>query len=157
MQTITGTFISKKIFIKMTMGFTINKTISIKADRSKVWKALADQRLIPSCLFQPGIKSGWTEGAKIIYNGDFNGIAFKDEGKVDIFDFEKRFQYSYWNADPGIANIPKHHVTVAYFITGEGNETQLEVTQKNSTSGEVAGEVDHIWDLILHNLKAYVE
>jgi len=141
----------------MTAGFTINKTISIKADRSKVWKALTDQQLIPSYLFHSSVKPGCAEGAKIIYRGDFNGIEFKDEGKVDIFDFEKQFQYSYWSADRGLANIPEHHVTVGYSITGEGNETQLEVTQKNSTSVEVAGELDHIWDMILDNLKAYIE
>lgn len=101
---------------KMT-SLAINKTSYVVADKSKVWEALTNPVVIKQYLFGAEVISDWKVGSKIIYSGIFNGIEFKDEGKINILDFERQFQYSYWGANHGTENILENHVTISYFIT----------------------------------------
>ena len=150
-------FLSTDVLVKMTPGLTINKTINIAAGKSKVWEALTNPKFIKQYLPGADVKSDWKVGSKIIYSGIFNGIKFKDEGEINILDFEKQFQYSYWSANHGTVNIPKNHVIISYTITATNGGTKLELTQSNYKSKEVAEEMNPIWDLILGNLKKLVE
>ncbi len=141
----------------MTTDLTINKTINITADKSKIWEALTNPELIKQYLLGANVKSDWKVGDKIIYSGKFNGIEFRDEGEINILDFEKQFQYSYWSANHGTENIPENHVIISYNITPTNGGTKLELTQTNYKSKEIVEGMNHIWDLILGNLKKLVE
>ncbi len=129
----------------------------INADKSKVWEALTNPELIKQYLLGADVKSDWKPGSKISYIGNFNGIDFRDEGEINILDFEKQFQYSYWSANHGTVNIPKNHVIISYTITATNGGTKLELTQSNYKSKEVAEGMNYIWDLILGSLKKLVE
>ena len=141
----------------MTTGLTINKTINIMADKSKVWEALTNSNIIKQYLFGAEVNSDWKVGSKIIYSGNFDGIEFRDEGIINVLDFEKVFQYSYWSANHGTENIPENHVVISYDIISTDTGTTLELTQKNYKSKEIAEGMNYIWDLILGNLKKLIE
>ena len=135
----------------------ISRIINISADKSKVWEALTDPVLIKQYLLGAEVISDWKVGSKIIYSGIFNGIEFKDEGKINILDFERQFQYSYWSANHGTENILENQVTISYFITPIDTGVKLGVTQTNYKSKEIEEQMNHIWDLILGNFKNVVE
>ena len=141
----------------MTIDLTIRKTINIKSNKSKVWDALTNPKLVTQYLFGATVKSEWIVGSKIVYEGSFNGINFKDVGFINCLDFEKEFKYSYWSANHGTENIPENYVTVSYFITEDNTETKLDITQTNYKSKEIAEATNQIWEIILNNLKTLVE
>lgn len=101
--------------------------------------------------------SEWNEGSKIVYQGNFNGIEFRDEGIIDIFDFESKYQYSYWSKNHGTKNLPENYVSISYQIEGRNNEVILRVVQTNYQSKEIAENMNQIWNLILNSLKELLE
>jgi uncharacterized protein YndB with AHSA1/START domain len=141
----------------MSLDYKINKEIRIKTNKSELWKALTNPELIKQYLMGTNVISEWKEGSKIVYQGNFNGIDFKDEGVIDILDIEKRYQYSYWSNNHGTENKPENYVSILYDITENNEEVILEVTQSNYKSKEIADGMEQIWELILSNLKMFLE
>jgi uncharacterized protein YndB with AHSA1/START domain len=138
-------------------GYKINKEIRIKATKTELWQALTTPALIKQYLMGANAISQWEVGSKIVYQGEFNGIEFRDEGIIDILDVEKRYQYSYWSHNHGTENKPENYVSICYLIVPNKEDVSLKVTQSNYKSKEIAEGMDQIWDLILGSLKKFLE
>jgi len=141
----------------MSSNYKINREVRIKANKSEIWKALTTPELIKQYLMGANAISEWKVGSKIVYQGNFNGIEFRDEGIIDILDFEKRYQYSYWSKNHGTENKPENYVSISYMIIDDNDEVILKLTQSNYKSRKIAEGMEQIWDLILGNLKMYLE
>ncbi len=141
----------------MNTSFNIKKEIRINANKSELWKTLTTPALIKRYLMGANATSEWKMGSKIIYQGVFNGIEFRDEGVIDILDYESKYQYSYWSKNHGTDNIPENYVTISYLIVENDNEVILKVNQSNYKLKEIAESMNQIWDLILGNLKTLLE
>ncbi len=153
----TNRWQSKESNTDMSSGYKINKEIKVKAHKSEVWKALTTPELITHYLMGAHVLSDWKVGSKIVYQGNFNGIDFRDEGIIDILDVERRYQYSYWSKNHGTENKPENYVSISYMIMDDNDGVIIKLTQSNYKSEKIAKSMEYIWDLILGNLKMYLE
>ncbi len=139
------------------MSLSIKKEIQLKAPASKVWEALTNPDLVRQYLVGAEVISDWKVGSKIVYCGSFNGIDFRDEGEITIFEPDKQFQYTYWSENHGTENVKANHVVLTYTLSESNYGTLLSVSQENYQSKEIADAMKNIWDLILGKLKDVVE
>ncbi len=137
--------------------YSITKSIAIDTTREKLWEALVAPKIIELYLMGAKVTSDWKVGGKIVYQGEFNGIQFFDEGIIDVLDVEKEFKYSYWSANHGTIKSQENFVSISYKIENTKNEVELVVNQTNYKSKEIADGMNQIWDLILANLKRVLE
>jgi len=138
-------------------SYAITKSVTIRTSKSKIWEALTKPEIINQYLLGAKVESDWKVGSKIIYQGIFNGVKFKDTGKIDVLDFENRFKYSYWSINHDTSNAPENYVSITYDINEKKNMVELIVYQTNYKSKEIVEGMNQIWDIILTNLKELLE
>ncbi len=136
---------------------SVYKTITINTSKTELWQALTTPEIVQQYLMGAQVTSDWIVGSTIVYQGEYNGIKFRDEGVIDILDPEKEFKYSYWSANHGTVNSRENFVSISYKIEEDGDLVRLEVNQTNYQSKEIAQGMEHIWDLILSKLKGLLE
>jgi len=137
--------------------YSVTKSITIHTTKEKLWKALVTPEMIERYLMGARVSSDWKVGGEIVYQGEFNGVQFRDEGIIDIMDVEKEFKYSYWSANHGTTKSKENFVSISYKIEMIGHEVNLAVNQTNYKSKQLADGMNQIWDLILGNLKKFLE
>ena len=60
----------------------LKKTISIHAPASKDWDTLANLGLNKQWLYRTNTVSDWKAGSAILFTGNWQGIEYKDKGKI---------------------------------------------------------------------------
>ena len=137
--------------------FSIKKSINIDTTKDELWKALVTPEIIEMYLMGTKVSSDWKVGSKIVYQGEFNGIHFCDEGIIDLIDTENEFKYSYWSENHGTIKSRENFVSISYKIENKEDHVKLVVNQTNYKLKEIALAMNQIWDLILNNLKRTLE
>ena len=132
-------------------------SIIIDADASKVWKAITTPRLIKKYLFGTDVKSGWTEGSPISYEGEYEGKSYKDKGVIKKLEPEKIFQSTYWSSMGGKEDKPENYNLVTYKLSPKGIKTVVTLTQDNIHSEKEKEHVTENWKMTLKGLKKVVE
>lgn len=135
-------------------NFEITKTIEIASSKDRVYDALINSNEILSYFPLGQVVSTWKVGASIKYIGGQSGV---DEGVIDVLDKNKRFQFTYWNANHGTENKKENHITIAYSLSGEKSHTILTLKQSNILSEQYFEIMNSVWDDLLNRLKRYVE
>lgn len=135
-------------------NFEITKTIEIVSSKDRIYDALINPDEIVSYFPLEQVISTWNVGAPIKYIGGQSGM---DEGVIDVLDKNKRFQFTYWNANHGTENKKENHITIAYSLSGEGSRTILTLKQSNIPSEQYFEIMNSVWDDLLNRLKQYVE
>jgi hypothetical protein len=69
----------------------------------------------------------------------------------------EKFQYTYWSDNHGTDRVPQNHLTICYTLKEAENGTNLKLEHKNLKSEKMYLEMLNIWDLLLSNLKDFVE
>jgi uncharacterized protein YndB with AHSA1/START domain len=132
-------------------------TITINAPASKVWDALTRPELVKQYLFGTDVITDWKVGSPIKYKGVWQGKAYEDKGKVVQFVPGKLIVSTFWSSLEGLPDKPENYKTVRYELTGQGNQTQLTITQDNNESEEAARHSEQNWQMVLQGLKKVVE
>ena len=132
-------------------------TITINAPTSKVWDALVKPELIKQYLFGTEVTTDWKVGSPIKYKGVWQGKAYEDKGRVVQFVPGKLIVSTFWSSLEGLPDTPENYKTVRYELTGQGNQTQLTITQDNNDSEEAARHSEQNWQMVLGGIKKVVE
>ncbi len=132
-------------------------TIKINASPSKVWNALVDPQAIRQYMFGTKVVTSWREGTPIQWKGEWQGKEYEDKGIILQFEPEKRLQYSHFSPLSGAPDVPESYHIVTIDLLPEGEQTRVTLAQDNNTSEEEREHSKQNWNMMLADLKKYVE
>ncbi len=141
----------------MSTNLAAKATTSIEAPRSKVWEALVAPDAIEQYMFGTRVESNWTAGSKITWQGEWNGKKYEDRGVILKFYPEQTLQYTHFSPLSGGPDTPENYHTVTINLSGDGNSTDVSLSQDNNADEKARGESEKNWVAMLEGLKKYVE
>jgi uncharacterized protein YndB with AHSA1/START domain len=141
----------------MNDKFTAQAKMTIHAPASKVWEAITSPELIKQYLFGSDVISDWEVGSPITYRGEWQGKPFEDKGEILKVEPEKMLVSTHWSPLSGVPYSRENSHTVTYTLNGNGNSTDVTITQDNNASEEEKVESEKNWRAALDNLKKMLE
>jgi uncharacterized protein YndB with AHSA1/START domain len=140
------------------MSTLISKaSTTINAPAEKVWEALTNPEIVKQYFFGTNQQSDWKVGSDITWTGEWEGKAYKDKGKILDIVPGKRLQYTYFSSMTGDADLPENYRTVTFDLKGNGNSTEITITQDNNKSEESRAHSEQNWNWILDSMKKLLE
>jgi hypothetical protein len=79
--------------------------------------------LIKEYLFGTDTVTDWQPGSPIVFQGEFQGQAYRDKGRVKEAQAPVRLSYSYWSGFSGLPDAPENHAVVTYMLDPHGRGT----------------------------------
>lgn len=131
--------------------------IDIKAPVSKVWAALVTPQIIKQYMFGTNVVSDWKEGAKITWQGEWQGKPYEDKGVILKLQPERLIQYSHFSPLAGQPDVPENYHTVTMELSGKGSDTHVTLSQDNNASQDEREHSEQMWQMMLDGLKKVVE
>lgn len=141
----------------MNKGFIATASTTIRAPATRVWQALTDPALIKQYLFGTDVTTDWKVGSPIIYRGEWQGRPYEDKGRILEFEPGKRIVSTYYSSMSGLPDIPENYQTVRYELSGDGDQTDLTITQDNNPSRKDAEHSEQNWKMVLDGMKKLLE
>jgi len=132
-------------------------SISINASNEKVWKALVDPKAIKQYMFGTNVVSDWQEGSSMVWKGEWQGKSYEDKGKILQLKPGRTIQYSHFSPLAGQPDRPENYHTVTIDLSGNGNQTDVTLTQDNNATEAERAESEKNWGLMLTELKKFLE
>ena len=141
----------------MTNTFVAKAAITINAPTARVWDALTQPELIKQYLFGTKVTTDWQVGSPIVYEGVWEGKAYKDKGKVLQVQPGKLLVSTFWSSLAGLPDVPESYQTVRYELSTEGSGTKLTLAQDNNATQEEADHSAQNWSMVLAGMKKLLE
>jgi len=141
----------------MSENLISKAVIDVKAGLPTVWKALVDPEAIRQYMFGTTVVSGWREGDRIVWKGEWQGKAYEDHGVILQLKPQRLLQYSHFSPLSGRPDRPENYHTVTIELTGAGDGTHVTLTQDKNASEAERAESEKNWGMMLAALKQYVE
>jgi len=141
----------------MTNTFVAKAAITINAPIARVWDALTQPELIKQYLFGTKVTTDWQVGSPIVYEGVWEGKAYKDKGTVLQVEPGKLLVSTFWSSLAGLPDIPESYQTVRYELSTEGSGTKLTLAQDNNATQEEADHSAQNWSMVLAGMKKLLE
>jgi len=141
----------------MTNTFVAKAAITINAPTARVWDALTQPELIKQYLFGTQVTTDWQVGSPIVYEGVWEGKAYKDKGKVLQVEPGKLLVSTFWSSLAGLPDVPESYQTVRYELSTEGSGTKLTLAQDNNATQEEADHSAQNWSMVLAGMKKLLE
>ena len=144
----------------MTKELVVKRSSNIKAPASRVWEILTDPEHTKKYMFGCEVISDWKIGSPLLWKGAKDGIVYV-KGRLLTLDKEKLFEFTVFDPNSGIEDVPSNYSTVTIELTPENGKTALSVTQ-----GDFAGMADGKnrfmsaeagWDMVLPKIKEMAE
>ncbi len=122
----------EKIKIRnMNHDLSVSQSVIINADVKKVWDALTNPSKIKDYLYGTETITDWKVGSTIIFQGEYEGHKYKDEGVIVENKINEVLSYSYWSGFTGLENKPENHSKITYHVKAiDANTTEFIWTQK---------------------------
>ncbi len=121
----------------MRQDLIVAKSIIINTSVIKVWNVLTKPELIKEFLFGTETITTWKIGSEVIFQGEYNGIKYKDHGIVLENIENEKLSYSYWSNFSGLEDKPENYSIIIYsFKRINNNETEFTWTQQGYSSEE---------------------
>ena len=123
----------------------------------RVWKALTDPAEVKEYFLGTTVASTWREGDPVTFTGEWKGKAYEDRGIV----LENRpnvlLRISHCSPLSGLPDVPENYHTVEYRLSPRTEGTGVTIVQGNNRDDAEAEESSVLWDMVLGNLKEYLE
>ena len=141
----------------MNKNHIAKTSIRINTTREKVWNALVDPKAIKQYMFGTNVVSDWKEGSPIVWKGEWQGKAYEDKGKILQLIPSETIQYSHFSTLSGQPDKPENYHTVTIALSGNGNQTDVTLTQDNNATEAEKAESEKNWGMMLEALKKLLE
>jgi uncharacterized protein YndB with AHSA1/START domain len=141
----------------MSKNMVAKATTSIGATRRKVWEALVTPDAIKQYMFGADVESDWIRGSEITWKGEMKGKKYEDKGVILKIEPEQVIQYSHFSPLSGKPDKPENYHTVTINLSGNGNETEVSLSQDNNSDEEARKESAKNWGVMLDGMKKFVE
>ncbi len=114
----------------MNHNLSVSETIIANVPITKMWDVLTNPSIIKEYLFGTETITDWKVGSSIIFQGEYEGHKYKDEGKILEHRPNEFMCYSYWSGFSGTENKPENYSKVSYTLKAiDSNTTELIWTQ----------------------------
>ena len=140
----------------MDKNLTFTKSFRIEANVAAVWDALVNPEKIKIYLFGTEAISDWKVGSSLIFQGEWEGKAYKDKAIILAFEENKLFSYSYWSGFSGLEDIPENYSIISFELTTEGNATLINFNQIGFASEEARNHTDSNWNAVFEKIREIV-
>ena len=141
----------------MPHGLTATATITIAADRSRVWQAFVDPAAIKEYMFGTTVRTEWTPGSPITWSGEWNGKPYEDKGTIIECRPGDRLAYTHFSPLTGAEDVPENYHTVTVDFAEDEVGTRVTLEQDGNASEEEREHSRQNWETMLSAVKAYVE
>ena len=141
----------------MNKNLVAHAEVNIDAPDIKVWNALVNPYAIKQYMFGTNVVSDWREGSSIVWQGEWQGKAYEDKGKILQLQSRQKIQYSHFSPLAGLPDTPENYHTVTIELSPEGKQTHVSLTQDNNASEQERAESEKNWEMMLTSLKKFVE
>jgi uncharacterized protein YndB with AHSA1/START domain len=131
--------------------------ININAPLSKVWDALINPKLIKKYMFGTDVISDWKEGSKIIWQGEWQGKTYVDNGVILRMIPEQLIQYSHFSPLSGLPDNPDNYHTVTIELFHEKTDLLVSLTQDNNQTEQEKQHSEKNWKMVLESIKKLLE
>ena len=138
-------------------NLTAMAEIHIGAPPAAVWEALIDHDKLRQFMFGADVESDWEVGSPIVWKGEWKGKPFEDHGKVLKKEEGHLLQYDHFSPLSGRPDVPENHHTVTIELSGEGDETELTLTQDHNATEDARRDAEQNWSMMLQGLRKVVE
>lgn len=98
----------------MNLNLSASQSIDIQSSVENVWRALTDPAKIKVYLFGTETITDWKVGSPIIFQGNYQGQAYKDKGNVLENRQNEILKYNYWSGFSGLDDSPENYFVVSY-------------------------------------------
>lgn len=137
-------------------------SITIDADKEKVWEALTSAELTPKYMYGCVAVTNWEVGSTLLWNAEYEGeVKTFVKGYVKVFNPFKMISYSVFDPNAGIEDVLENYLTTTYVLNGDNGKTKLDVSQGDYAIVEKGKErFEHAeagWTATLNALKELIE
>ncbi len=115
----------------MNNGIAARVTSIIHASLDRVWKALVDPEDIAKYMMGARVRTDWSEGSPIRWEGEWNGKPFEDVGRVLKVREPELLSYTH-NSTEAEGATQEHVITIE--LKEVGGVTHLRLTQDNNST-----------------------
>jgi len=129
----------------------------ISASPQQVWDAMTDPEAISRFMFGSKVETDWEEGSPITWSGEYDGRPFQDKGEILEVVENQRLRMTHFSPLSGEDDVPENHHTLDYRLEDRGGSTRLTLDQDGNDSAEQAEQFAGNWQMMLDQLKKYVE
>lgn len=136
---------------------TAETQIAIAAPAAQVWDAITNPEKVKQYLYGTTVQTDWKEGSPISYEGEYNGKAYKDKGKILKIEPNKVLQSTYWSSMGGKEDKPENYNVVTYLLDEQDGKTTVTITQDNVKDEKEQEGAANNWQGVLVKLKEVVE
>lgn len=121
----------------MKHDLVVSGSIDVNAGAAKVWNAITNPEIIKEYLFGTETITDWKVGSPIVFQGEYNGIKYRDHGVILEYVFHKLISYSYWSGFSGLEDKAENYGIVVYSLKPKGdNITEFTWIQKGYATQE---------------------
>jgi uncharacterized protein YndB with AHSA1/START domain len=132
-------------------------SVTVDAPVSKVWSALVEPDTIRQYMMGANVVTDWQEGSSIVWEGEWEGKAYRDKGTIVRNEPERLLQYSHFSPLSGEPDVPENYHMVTIALSDEGAGTKVTLTQDNNDSAEAQAHSEKNWTGMLEGLKKIVK
>jgi len=144
----------------MAKELIVEKEIKIKAPVSKIWDILTKPEWTKQYMFGCEPVTDWKPGGAILWRGSSNGIVYVKGNIVKIKPTEL-LQYTTFNANSELPNIPSNYLTVTLKLAEEDGYTKLTASDGDFSSVDESekryNDALRNWDMVLNKIKELAE
>ncbi|MCD4853659.1 SRPBCC domain-containing protein [Arthrobacter sp. AK01] len=130
---------------------------TVPARPERVWEALTDPELIKQYFLGTNVATTWQVGDPITYSGEYNGKPYEDKGTILAFDPPELLKTTHYSPTSGLPDAPENYHTVEYRVAEAADGTTVTISQGNNSSVEEVEQSTATWQLVLQNLKEFLE
>ncbi|WP_426997852.1 SRPBCC domain-containing protein [Pseudarthrobacter sp. N5] len=141
----------------MTGTYVATSTITINAPAQRVWSVITDREAIKEFMFGTEVVTDWQVGSPIVWRGVWEGKEYEDKGLILEFEPGRRLVNTHFSPLSGQEDLPENYHTLTWTLEGEGDTTQLTLSQDNNASVEEAEHSKGMWDSLVGGVKAIAE
>jgi uncharacterized protein YndB with AHSA1/START domain len=140
----------------------INASVEIEAPADKVWEYLTKPEYTKIYMYGCEAQSDWETGSPLLWKGTYEGkeTVFVKGEIVNIIP-GKVLQYSVFDPNMDIEDIPENYLTVEYELVENKYSTLLNVSQGNFASvakgNERYNDAEKGWNETLKKIKELIE
>jgi uncharacterized protein YndB with AHSA1/START domain len=118
---------------------------------------MTDPEAISRFMFGSKVETDWEEGSPITWSGEYDGRPFQDKGEILEVVENQRLRMTHFSPLSGKDDVPENHHTLDYRLEDRGGSTRLTLDQDGNDSAEQAEQFAGNWQMMLDQLKKYVE
>jgi len=142
----------------MLLDLTVSGNVTINASSEKVWNVLTNPEVIREYLFGTNTVTDWAVGSPIVFQGEYNGLKYRDHGEILTNVPLEKLSYSYWSNFTGLEDKPENYSTVTYTIDSKGDDlTQFTWSQKGFANEDSCKHSQQNMSMMLNQIKAIAE